>query len=164
MKSIFLQLSGPDLNGESADKDHGQRIELTGFHHEVRQPSSPVASTAGGHTVGRAEHGDLALVKDLDVASQTSWREDLRSDRNNRKSDWFALYANDRVIDDERYCAGLLRGQFRMHAKSGRGISKGCITLELESDFALLRRLLEATDMEQVPGTKWMSYGTVVVS
>jgi hypothetical protein len=98
------------------------------------------------------------------VDRQTSWREDLRSDRNNRKSDWFALYANDRVIDDERYCAGLLRGQFRMHAKSGRGISKGCITLELESDFALLRRLLEATDIEQVPGTKWMSYGTVVVS
>ena len=82
----------------------------------------------------------------------------------NRKSDWFALYANDRVIDDERYCAGMLRGNFRMHPKRGSGISKGCITLELESDFALLRRLLEATAMEIIPGTKWMSYGTVVVS
>ena len=91
---------------------------------------------------------------------QTVWYQ-IREDR---KSGWFALYAKDRVVDDERYCAGVLRGQFRMHAKSGHGISKGCITLELESDFALLHRLLEATTMERIPGTKWMSYGTVVVS
>lgn len=80
------------------------------------------------------------------------------------KGDWFLLYARDRVIDDERYCAGLLRGQFRLHPKSGRGLSKGCITLEVESDFALLSRALKATKMEQIPGTQWMSYGTVVVS
>lgn len=84
--------------------------------------------------------------------------------REHAKSDWFALYAKDRVIDDERYCAGLLRGQFRLHPKRGRGLSKGCITLELESDFALLHRLLETTSMELIPGTQWMSYGTVVVS
>lgn len=69
MKNIHLKLSGPDMKGESLDKDHGQWIELIGFHHEVRQPSSPSMSTAGGHTVGRTEHGDLALVKELDVAS-----------------------------------------------------------------------------------------------
>jgi type VI secretion system secreted protein Hcp len=67
MKNIYLKLSGPDMKGESLDKDHGQWIELTGFHHEVRQPTS--VSTAGGHTTGRTEHGDLALVKDLDMAS-----------------------------------------------------------------------------------------------
>jgi hypothetical protein len=92
---------------------------------------------------------------------QTSLREEFGR---NRKKDWFSLYAKDRVIDDERYCAGVLRGHFRMHAKSGRGISKGCIAIELASDFALLRRLLEATSMEQITGTEWMSYGTVVVS
>jgi type VI secretion system secreted protein Hcp len=69
MKNIYLKLSGPDLKGESLDKDHAQWIELTGFHHEVRQPASGAVSTAGGHTVGRTEHGDLALVKDLDMAS-----------------------------------------------------------------------------------------------
>jgi type VI secretion system secreted protein Hcp len=69
MKSIYLKLSGPDLKGESADKDHDQWIELAGFHHEICQPSSSSISTAGGHTTGRTEHGDLALVKDLDTAS-----------------------------------------------------------------------------------------------
>jgi type VI secretion system secreted protein Hcp len=74
MKSIYLKLSGPDLKGESLDNDHGQWIELTGFQHEIRQPPSSSISTAGGHTVGRTEHGDLALVKDLDVASPSIYQ------------------------------------------------------------------------------------------
>lgn len=69
MKSIFLKLSGPDLKGESADREHGQWIELTGLDHEMHQPSSPSASTAGGHAVGRTEHGDMTVVKDIDSSS-----------------------------------------------------------------------------------------------
>src|SRR4051812_23764083 len=94
------------------------------------------------------------------IDRQTVW---YRIDRN-EKSDWFSLYAKDRVVDDERYCDGVMRGQFRLHPKSGRGISRGCITLELASDFALLRQILEVTEKQLIPGTKWMSYGTVVVS
>lgn len=95
------------------------------------------------------------------IDRQESLREKLR---HHKKDGWFALYAKDRVIDDERYCAGLLRGQFRLHAKSGHGLSRGCITLELETDFALLSTLLKATSVEQIPGAEWMSYGTVTVS
>lgn len=69
MKSIYLKLSGPDLNGESMDKEHGQWIELRSLNHQMYQPTSPTASTAGGHTTERAEHGDLALIKELDSAS-----------------------------------------------------------------------------------------------
>lgn len=83
---------------------------------------------------------------------------------NYRKSDWFALYAKDRVIDDERWCAGLLRGHFRLHPKGPLGLSEGCITLELKSDYALLHRLLTTTTKEQIAGTEWISYGTVLVS
>lgn len=69
MKSIYLKLSGPDLKGESTDKDHSEWIEISALHHEMKQPSSSTASTAGGHTVGRTEHGDLTVVKDIDMAS-----------------------------------------------------------------------------------------------
>jgi Protein of unknown function (DUF2778) len=81
-----------------------------------------------------------------------------------KKKDWFALYAKDRVIDDERYCAGVIRGQFRLHPKGERGVSRGCVTLESASDFALLRELLKSTEMEQIAGGQFMSYGTVLVS
>jgi hypothetical protein len=80
------------------------------------------------------------------------------------KGDWFALYAKDRVIDDERWCDGLLRGQFRLHPKGPRGISEGCITLERKSDFYVLHRLLRTTKAEEIPSTTIMSYGTVQVS
>jgi type VI secretion system secreted protein Hcp len=69
MKSIYLKLSGPDLKGESTDKEHGQWIEIGEWHHQMHQPSSPSVSTAGGHTAERTEHGDMAVTKELDSAS-----------------------------------------------------------------------------------------------
>jgi type VI secretion system secreted protein Hcp len=69
MKSIYLKLSGPDIKGESTDKDHSDWIELSALHHSMKQPSSHTASTAGGHTMGRTEHGDMTVVKDIDMAS-----------------------------------------------------------------------------------------------
>lgn len=69
MKSIYLKLTGPDLKGESADKDHDQWIEITSWAHAIAQPKSGAASTSGGHTAERTEHGDMVFVKDLDSAS-----------------------------------------------------------------------------------------------
>jgi len=69
MNSIYLKLAGPDLKGESMDREHGQWIELTTFQHQMNQPSSPVASTSGGHAVGRTEHGDLTVNKEFDLSS-----------------------------------------------------------------------------------------------
>lgn len=69
MKSIYLKLTGPDLKGESADKDHDQWIEITTWNHSITQPKSGSASTSGGHTAERTEHGDMVLVKELDSAS-----------------------------------------------------------------------------------------------
>ena len=83
--------------------------------------------------------------------------------RQRHKKDWFALYAKDRVVDDQLYCEGVLRGQFRLQPKSGGGVSRGRITLERPSDFALLRQLFEATERVPIPRTPWMSYGTVIV-
>lgn len=69
MKSIYLKLSSPDLKGESTDKEHGQWIEINSLRHQMRQPTSPSASTSGGHTVGRTEHGDMAALKEVDSAT-----------------------------------------------------------------------------------------------
>lgn len=69
MKSIYLKLSGPDLKGESTDREHSQWIELSSLRHQMHQPTSPGASTAGGHAVGRTEHGDLAFFKEIDSSS-----------------------------------------------------------------------------------------------
>ncbi len=69
MKSIYLKLSGPDIKAESTDKDHAQWIEVSALHHAIKQPSSANASTSGGHTVGRTEHGDMTVVKEIDMSS-----------------------------------------------------------------------------------------------
>jgi len=80
------------------------------------------------------------------------------------KRDWFALYAKDKVVDDERWCAGVQRGQFRLHPKGPRGLSQGCITLERQEDFVRLRDLLRCTTRETIPGTDLTTYGMLVVS
>jgi len=69
MKSIYLKLSGPDLKGESTDKEHGQWIELSSLRHQMRQPTSALTSTSGGHAVGRTEHGDMSVFKEVDSSS-----------------------------------------------------------------------------------------------
>ncbi|HEY4292363.1 type VI secretion system tube protein Hcp [Luteibacter sp.] len=69
MKSIYLKLSGPDIKGESSDKDHSGWIELSSWQHHLFQPTCPVASTSGGHAVERTQHGALTVIKEMDSSS-----------------------------------------------------------------------------------------------
>lgn len=69
MKDIYLKFNGPDIKGESQDKDHPGWIEVSSWHHSIVQPKSATASTAGGFTAERCEHGDMAFVKDIDLVS-----------------------------------------------------------------------------------------------
>lgn len=85
---------------------------------------------------------------------------DLFSD----KKDWFALYAVDSKIDDETFCDGVRRGNFRLHPKGRIGISEGCVTVENHSDFHKLRLLLKGTATFKVPGTSFDAYGVLTVS
>ncbi|WP_429522902.1 tlde1 domain-containing protein [Paraburkholderia youngii] len=56
------------------------------------------------------------------------WKDRLNLNGNN-KSEWFALYAIDANIDDDKVlCDGIIRGQFRLHPKGRLGRSEGCIT------------------------------------
>lgn len=77
-------------------------------------------------------------------------------------NEWFALYRNDGKIDDYTWITGVARGNFRLHP--GR-VSKGCITLVHDSDYALIRHMLLRTMKQQVPGKEnLMAYGTIEVS
>jgi type VI secretion system secreted protein Hcp len=69
MKDIYLKFGNPAIKGESADKDHNGWIEIDSWNHSITQPRSATASTAGGHTAERCEHGDMVFTKDIDVVS-----------------------------------------------------------------------------------------------
>lgn len=78
MKDIYIKfgnpLNGKKIEGESRDKDHKKPwFEVASWQHMIRQPKSATASTAGGHTAERCEHGEMIFTKDLDSISPQLW-------------------------------------------------------------------------------------------
>ncbi|MDR2853138.1 MAG: type VI secretion system tube protein Hcp [Burkholderiaceae bacterium] len=69
MKDIYVKFTSPDIKGESQDKDHKDWIEVSSWNHCIIQPKSATASTSGGHTAERCEHGEMVFTKDMDVVS-----------------------------------------------------------------------------------------------
>jgi type VI secretion system secreted protein Hcp len=69
MKDIYVKFGKPDIKGESRDAEHKDWLEVTSWSHLIRQPKSATASTAGGHTAERCEHGDMIFTKDMDMTS-----------------------------------------------------------------------------------------------
>lgn len=61
------------------------------------------------------------------------------------RSTWFALYRDDGKIDDATFINGVKRGMFRLHPVGPSGLSKGCITLYNQQDFAILSKALLCT-------------------
>ncbi len=70
MKDIYVNFVGAtELQGDSTDSKHGNQIEVRSFQHRIAQPKSSSASSAGGHTAERTEHGEMLLTKDIDKAT-----------------------------------------------------------------------------------------------
>lgn len=69
MKDIYIKFDGPNIKGESKDKDHADWIEINAWSHGIVQPKSATASSAGGFTAERCEHQDMEFVKDMDLVS-----------------------------------------------------------------------------------------------
>jgi len=63
----FMKVDG--IPGESTDSAHKDWIEVLNYNHEITQPASASASTAGGGTTERCQHADLTVVHYLDKAS-----------------------------------------------------------------------------------------------
>ncbi len=107
---------------------------------------------------GPIQPGTYYIV-DRESGGGLGWFYDLFGQR----GEWFALYANDGKIDDETYCNEVKRGSFSLHLKVGRGISKGCITIERQSDFNIIRAMLKAVPKQAIPGSTLSAYGKVIV-
>jgi type VI secretion system secreted protein Hcp len=78
MKDIYIKfgksLNGVAIVGESRDSAHKKPwFEVSSWSHDIKQPKSATASTAGGHTAERCEHGDMIFTKDLDFISPQLW-------------------------------------------------------------------------------------------
>ncbi len=70
MKDIYVKFEGgTELQGDSTDTKHANEIEVESFAHKITQPKSASASTSGGHTAERTEHGEMLFTKDIDKAT-----------------------------------------------------------------------------------------------
>jgi type VI secretion system secreted protein Hcp len=67
MFDAYLQIDG--IKGESTEDKHKDWIEVLSFSHSIQQPTSATASSAGGATTGRVDHGDFTITKYIDLAS-----------------------------------------------------------------------------------------------
>jgi type VI secretion system secreted protein Hcp len=63
----FLKIDG--IPGESTDDKHRDWIEILSFSHNLDQSASATASSAGGATAERVNHGAFNIVHLLDLAS-----------------------------------------------------------------------------------------------
>ncbi|KUM03192.1 type VI secretion system tube protein Hcp [Chromobacterium subtsugae] len=63
----FLKIDG--IPGESGDDKHKDWIEIQSFSHKLEQPAQASASTAGGATAERVNHGVYEITHFLDKAS-----------------------------------------------------------------------------------------------
>jgi type VI secretion system secreted protein Hcp len=63
----FIQIDG--IPGESSDNEHKDWIEVLSYYHNVEQPVSNTASSAGGATAERVDFGQFFIVKQTDKAT-----------------------------------------------------------------------------------------------
>jgi type VI secretion system secreted protein Hcp len=63
----YIQIK--DAPGESTDDKHKDWIEISSYSHHIHQPASATASSAGGATAERVEHGTFDFVHLLDKAT-----------------------------------------------------------------------------------------------
>jgi type VI secretion system secreted protein Hcp len=76
MKDIYVVFKSGDIKGETRDAKHkaDKAIEVSSWSHVITQPKSATASSAGGHTAERTEHGEMVFTKDIDAASTKLWQ------------------------------------------------------------------------------------------
>jgi len=63
----YLKIQG--IKGESSDAAHKDWIEVSRVAWSVLQPRAATASTAGGHTTGRASISGMSFQKLADLSS-----------------------------------------------------------------------------------------------
>ena len=64
---VFIKIDG--IPGESSDDKHKEWIEVLGFSHQIEQPASSTASSVGGATAERVNHGSFNFTHSFDKAT-----------------------------------------------------------------------------------------------
>jgi len=67
MFDAYLLIDG--VPGECTATGYEDQIEILNYSHEISQSANMSASTAGGATTGRCEHGDFTIIKELDKST-----------------------------------------------------------------------------------------------
>jgi hypothetical protein len=130
------------------------------FSGQLPRRNDPGATAVAG--IGPLPRGRYYIVE-RKSGGRLGWIYDALSPLySTDRSDWFALHADDGKIDDSTIINGVRRGAFRLHPKGPRGVSEGCVTLEKQADFDLLRTALLKQPTVTMPGGG-QAYGTIDV-
>ena len=133
MKDIYIKfgkpLNGKEINGESRDAGAGTQhaapwFEAISWNHVIRQPKSATASTAGGHTAERCEHGEMIFTKDLDLVSPQLW---------------------------EACSAGTLYDDVEIHFMRANGTNDRVLYLKIKLKKVLISQVLPQVESEGLP-------------
>lgn len=75
MKDIYIDFGAGEIQGEVRDEIFKTKkaIEVHSWTHKITQPKSATASTSGGHSAERCEHGEMIFTKEIDKASPQLW-------------------------------------------------------------------------------------------
>jgi type VI secretion system secreted protein Hcp len=135
MKDIYIKFGTPykgkNIVGESRDGGLGANathgagwFEVSSWSHMIRQPKSATASTAGGHTSERCEHGEMMFTKDLDNVSPQLW---------------------------EACSAGTLYETVDIHFMRSNGTEDRVMYLKISLKKVLISQVVPAVDSEGLP-------------
>ncbi len=118
---VYLRIDG--IKGESADDRHKDWIECKTVRWEMSQPKSATASTGGGHTAERSEHGDIVISKFADLSTPlllqtcsmgktipTATIEFMRADAMGERIKYFEIQLDNVLISD--VLPSLAEGEF----------------------------------------------------
>ena len=125
---------------------------FSGHQHHTNQRSSQCIPDQGPLPVGSYYITDRTTGV---LQSMNAWLSG--------KDDWFALLAIDGKIDDHLQCQKVVRGNFRLHAMSGDGVSYGCVTVVNRSDFNIIYALLKKQPPVEVGNSDHKAYGILRV-
>lgn len=92
---------------------------------------------------GALPHGRYWIVDRPTGGIRTQFREGLASlFSSNTLREWFVLYRDDGTVDDFTFIDGVKRGNFRLHPMGPNRESQGCLTMQSQTEFTLLRNML----------------------
>ncbi|WP_238085170.1 DUF2778 domain-containing protein [Pseudescherichia vulneris] len=117
------------------------------------QASAGAIKNDGPLPIGKywiVERGVGGIGSWFKATMQDSWNH-YRWGATYGRDEWFALYRDDRSIDDVTWINNVKRGLFRLHPGH---VSEGCITIRHNSDYAAIRNALMHTKPISVPCMK----------